>query len=80
MLEILNTDPEQNCSEISITIQEGRYHQIKRMFEAVGKHVVYLKRIRMGTLNLDPALPKGASRRLTEEEIDALKQAWAKES
>lgn len=80
VLEILNTDPEQNCSEISITIQEGRYHQIKRMFEAVGKHVVYLKRIRMGTLNLDPALPKGASRRLTEEEIDALKQAWAKES
>lgn len=75
VLEILKTDPEQNSSEISITIQEGRYHQIKRMFEAVGKHVVYLKRIRMGTLNLDPALPKGASRRLTEEEIDALKQA-----
>ena len=50
------------------------------MFEAVGKRVVYLKRIRMGTLKLDPELPKGASRRLTEEEIDALKQAWAKES
>ena len=80
VLEILKTDPEQNCSEISITIQEGRYHQIKRMFEAVGKRVVYLKRIQMGTLKLDPALPKGASRRLTEEEIDALKQAWAKES
>lgn len=78
-LEIGKTDPEQNCSEISITIQEGRYHQIKRMFEAVGKRVVYLKRIRMGTLMLDPTLPKGASRRLTEEEIDALKQVWTKE-
>lgn len=78
-LEIGKTDPEQNYSEISITIQEGRYHQIKRMFEAVGKRVVYLKRIRMGSLMLDPTLPKGASRRLTEEEIDALKQVWTKE-
>lgn len=78
-LEIRKIDPEQNCSEISITIQEGRYHQIKRMFEAVGKRVVYLKRIRMGSLMLDPTLPKGISRRLTEEEIDALKQVWTKE-
>lgn len=72
VLSILHTDPEQKRSRVSITIQEGRYHQIKRMFEAVGKKVLYLKRIRMGPLELDPSLPKGQARRLTEEEIRAL--------
>jgi len=59
-------------SEILLTIQEGRFHQVKRMFEAVGKKVIYLKRLSMGTLCLDETLPKGAFRALTEQEIKEL--------
>ena len=73
VLKILEVDREKLRSEIAITIQEGRYHQIKRMFQAVGKGVRYLKRIRMGSLILDPQLKKGEVRRLTEEEIARLK-------
>ena len=61
-------------SKVEVTIQEGRYHQIKRMFEAVGKKVLYLKRISMGTLVLDDSLEKGTYRRLEEEEIVQLKR------
>lgn len=78
-LDILHTDCQQSLSQISITIQEGRYHQIKRMFLAVGKEVLYLKRIRMGPLFLDPKLENGSCRRLTEEEIHALKSLQEKE-
>ena len=56
-----------------ITITEGKFHQIKRMFEAVDNKVIYLKRISMGNLALDDALPKGHYRRLTIEEITYLK-------
>lgn len=56
-----------------ITITEGKFHQIKRMFEAVDNKVIYLKRISMGDLALDDALPKGHYRRLTIEEIIYLK-------
>lgn len=59
-------------SEIEVTIQEGRYHQVKRMFEAVGKKVIYLKRLSMGSLILDETLEKGAFRPLTEEELEKL--------
>ena len=59
-------------SEIELTVREGRFHQVKRMFEAVGKEVVYLKRIRMGNLLLDEALKPGEYRRLTEEEVGGL--------
>lgn len=59
-------------SEIRLTIQEGKYHQVKRMFQSAGKEVVYLKRERMGGLVLDPALLPGQYRRLTEEEIKEL--------
>lgn len=59
-------------SEIRVTIQEGRYHQVKRMFEAVGKKVIYLKRLSMGSLKLDETLEKGAYRLLTDEELDKL--------
>lgn len=59
-------------SRIEVTIREGRYHQVKRMFHAVGKEVTYLKRLRMGTLVLDKALPPGEFRRLTEEEVAQL--------
>lgn len=52
-----------------ITIREGRFHQVKRMFQVLGLHVLYLKRIQMGTLVLDESLPKGNYRRLTKEEV-----------
>lgn len=57
---------------ITLTITEGKFHQIKRMLHAVGNEVTYLKRIRMGTLTLDSQLPRGGCRRLTEEELAKL--------
>nr|WP_027872052.1 pseudouridine synthase [[Eubacterium] cellulosolvens] len=59
-------------TEICVTIREGKFHQIKRMFHAVGKEVFYLKRLSMGRLVLDPALAEGSWRPLTEEEIRML--------
>lgn len=59
-------------SEILLTIHEGRFHQVKRMMEAVGKKVIYLKRISMGPLTLPENLAKGQARELTEEELAAL--------
>lgn len=61
-------------SEIELTIMEGKFHQVKRMFEAVNKKVIYLKRISMGTLILDADLELGAYRELSELEIAALKE------
>ncbi|MFJ7974524.1 pseudouridine synthase [Peribacillus sp. JNUCC 23] len=60
-------------SDIELTIMEGKFHQVKRMFEAVGKRVVYLKRISMGSLGLDEALELGEYRELTDEELEALR-------
>lgn len=62
------------CTELKITITEGRYHQIKRMFQKVGKPVQYLKRLSMGELVLDEALKKGDFRRLTPEEVESLRK------
>ena len=59
-------------SEIELTIQEGKFHQVKRMFEAVGKKVIYLKRLEMGTLKLDEGLALGEYRPLTQKEIEEL--------
>ncbi|MGG1879748.1 pseudouridine synthase [Paenibacillus cisolokensis] len=59
-------------SRISLIIQEGKFHQVKRMFQVVGKKVVYLKRVRMGDLRLDESLPLGAYRELTAEELAAI--------
>lgn len=70
-LEILKSGEE---SEITVTITEGRYHQVKRMFEAVGKKVTYLKRLQMGSLKLEETLEPGTYRALTEEEIRLLKE------
>ena len=58
---------------LHLIIHEGRFHQVKRMLEAVGNEVVFLKRIRMGALMLDPALSPGDYRELTDEELDLLK-------
>ena len=57
-----------------ITITEGKYHQIKRMFEKTGKKVIYLKRLSMGSLKLDETLATGAYRPLTKSELQALKE------
>jgi len=55
-----------------VTIYEGKFHQIKRMFEGVGNKVTYLKRIKMGGLPLDEALELGEMREITKEEMDKL--------
>ena len=70
-LVILKSD---NISQIELTIREGKFHQVKRMFEAVGKHVTYLKRIKMGDVPLDETLALGEVRSLSENEIAALKR------
>lgn len=76
-LEILNHIPDANEinseSEIKITITEGKFHQIKRMFQKVGMKVIYLKRLRMGPLVLDETLLPGECRKLKTEEIQLLK-------
>lgn len=58
--------------KITLTVTEGKFHQVKRMLHAVGNEVVYLKRLRMGSLVLEPELPRGSYRRLTEEEREKL--------
>ena len=55
------------ANEVNVTIREGKFHQIKRMFAAVGREVLYLKRLSMGPLVLDGSLAPGTYRRLTEE-------------
>ncbi|BBH19338.1 pseudouridine synthase [Paenibacillus baekrokdamisoli] len=66
-------------SHITLTIHEGKFHQVKRMFEAVGKKVVYLRRISMGPLQLDPELSLGDYRALTEAELESLLSVHDKE-
>lgn len=70
VLEILKSGDQ---SEIRVTLHEGKFHQVKRMFEAVGCKVTYLKRLSMGTLSLDGELKPGEYRHLTEEEVNDLK-------
>lgn len=60
-------------TSIYLTIQEGKYHQVKRMLQAVHNEVLFLRRERMGSLVLDTALKPGEWRYLTEEEIQVLK-------
>lgn len=64
-------------SEVEITIQEGKFHQIKKMVKALpgGKEILYLRRITMGALRLDPALAPGEFRKLRQEEIKILKDS-----
>lgn len=67
VIEAINEDKE--TSQIRLILQEGKFHQVKRMVHAVGKEVTYLKRIRMGGLYLDDQLSLGNYRELTEEEL-----------
>ena len=70
-LEILESSA---FSKVKLTIKEGKFHQVKRMFEAFNMEVVYLKRISMGGLELDKNLSLGEYRELTEKEIQLLKE------
>ncbi len=63
-----------NDREVELVIYEGKFHQVKRMFESVRKKVEYLRRIAMGGVELDKNLATGNFRELTEEEIEILKQ------
>ena len=58
--------------EALVTLQEGKFHQVKRMLATRGKPVVYLKRLSMGPLELDESLQPGSFRHLTEEEVQSL--------
>ena len=72
-LNILAAD-EHNCrSQIELTITEGRFHQVKRMFQAVGMSVTFLRRISMGSLHIGSDIPVGTYRKLTDEEVSSLK-------
>ena len=68
-------DPDSGVlSQIQLTIHEGKFHQVKRMFLAVDKKVVYLKRLSMGSLKLDESLPIGEYRELTGDEVEGLRK------
>lgn len=69
LLKILQ---EGETSEIELTIQEGKFHQVKRMFHAVGMEVLYLKRLSMGSLMLDTELQPGEYRPLKANEVEKL--------
>ena len=72
ILEVLKAD--ENGSEVMVTIQEGKFHQVKRMFESVDKKVVFLRRMSFGPLKLDESLAEGEYRELSEAEMELLKQ------
>ena len=74
--ETANRESESSRQDVVIdcllTIYEGKFHQVKRMFAQLGNEVVYLKRVKMGQLELDPAIPLGGYRELTKEEVELL--------
>ncbi|WP_028546361.1 pseudouridine synthase [Paenibacillus taiwanensis] len=74
VIQAVDEDEDITLSDIELTITEGKFHQVKRMFEAVGKQVIYLKRLTMGSLRLDPSLKLGEWRELTSEELELLQE------
>ena len=72
-LKIISYDDNSDSTHINITIREGKYHQIKRMFTAIGSEVLFLKRLSMGGITLDRKLATGSYRVLTDDEIAILK-------
>ena len=62
----------EDSSRVEVTVQEGKYHQVKRMFEARGKKVIYLKRTSFGNLPLDESLEEGEYKELSESELAVL--------
>ena len=74
-MDILSADEQGSVAQV--TLQEGKFHQVRRMFAACGHEVVHLKRLRFGPLGLDPELPPGGWRELTDTEWQALTQEGA---
>ena len=70
VLEILSAGEE---SEAHVTLREGKFHQVKRMLAYRGKPVLYLERVKMGNLTLEPDLPRGEYRFLTADEVESLR-------
>ena len=74
--EDLTTQPAElqilSAQRAQITIYEGRYHQVKRMFHAVGNRITSLHRLSMGAIQLDPQLTAGQYRNLTQQEIESV--------
>lgn len=70
-LTVLRSGDDRSVADVELT--EGKFHQVKRMFAADGHPLIVLRRLRIGPLTLDAGLGPGEWRRLTEEEIDALK-------
>ncbi len=71
-LKVEKVDEKQSI--ITVEITEGKYHQVKRMFEAVGKRVIELERLQIGGLKLDRTLKRGEFRELSKEEIEWTKK------
>ncbi|MCQ2978884.1 MAG: pseudouridine synthase, partial [Clostridia bacterium] len=70
ILKILSTDEKTNTSKIEVTISEGRYHEVKRMFESIDCKVTTLKRISIGKLNLsDLNIEIGEYKKVTKDEL-----------
>ncbi|MCI9337587.1 MAG: rRNA pseudouridine synthase [Lachnospiraceae bacterium] len=74
VLESADADPE---NAVLLTLHEGKFHQVKRMLQAVDNQVVQLRRIAFGGLRLDPRLAPGAYRALTPEELEILRRSGA---
>ena len=74
VLKVLSYNSDEDYSEIHVTIHEGKFHQVKRMFTAIGSEVLFLKRITFGALSLDESLKTGEYRPLSEEEISLLQR------
>jgi len=70
-LEIIKSN---DISECRVTIKEGKFHQVKRMFEAVDKRVIYLKRLSMGPISLDDNLESGEYRELNDREMQLIEE------
>ena len=72
ILEVLDNVP--GRIRVNLTIHEGRFHQVKKMFEAVGRRVIFLKRVEFGPLKLDENLKYGEYRKLNDKEMTLLKE------
>jgi len=77
-IEIMKIEKENNISHINIEISEGKFHQIKRMFEAINKKVIYLKRIKFYDIILDKNLKEGQYRELNEKEMSIISELTSK--
>ena len=76
-LVILSSSP--SLSRATITISEGKFHQVKKMFLSVGVKVTALKRVQFGDFLLDPDLAEGQYRPLNQDELQIIKKLYRKQ-